>query len=67
MKGKQLLSVVLSVMVLNLTVSVAGCQKNPDSSIVVNKDMEKLIREAQDGEGTSDMQDMKKYNTYLKK
>lgn len=64
MKGKQLLSVVLSVMVLNLTVSVAGCQKNPDSSIVVNKDMEKLIEEAQDGEGTSNMQDMKKYDTY---
>ena len=35
---------------------LSGCQKNPDSSIVVNKDMDNLIEEAQkDGENAADI------------
>ena len=45
---------------------LSGCQKNPDSSMVVNKDMDNLIEEAQkDGEGTVDMANIAgAYETY---
>lgn len=43
-----------------------GCQKNPDSSIVVNKDMDQLIEKAQDTEsGVTDVTLMaKEYDSY---
>lgn len=50
-----------------MIVMAAGCQKNPDSSIVKNKDMDKLIEEAQNGSGNSqaDVADIaKNYDTY---
>lgn len=47
-----------------LTMGLSACQKNPDSSIVVNKDLDKLIEKAQDGESAVGMADMKKYDTY---
>lgn len=45
---------------------LSGCQKNPDSSMVVNKDMDNLIEEAKkDGEGTVDMANIAGgYETY---
>lgn len=45
---------------------LSGCQKNPDSSIVVNKDMDNLIEEAQkDGENSVDMANIAgAYETY---
>lgn len=45
---------------------LSGCQKNPDSSMVVNKDMDNLIEEAQkDGGGTVDMANIAgAYETY---
>ncbi len=45
---------------------LSGCQKNPDSSMVVNKDMDNLIEEAKkDGEGTVDMANIAgAYETY---
>ena len=45
---------------------LSGCQKNPDSSIVVNKDMDNLIEEAQkDGESSVDMANIAgAYETY---
>ena len=42
---------------------LAGCQKNPDSSIVVNKDMDKLIDQANEtGKGMENIAD--NYETY---
>ena len=42
---------------------LAGCQKNPDSSIVVNKDMDKLIAQANEtGKGMENIAD--NYETY---
>lgn len=42
---------------------LAGCQKNPDSSIVVNKDMDKLIDQANEtGKGMENITD--DYETY---
>lgn len=45
---------------------LSGCQKNPDSSIVVNKDMDNLIEEAQkDGENAMDIANIADaYETY---
>lgn len=43
---------------------LSGCQENPDSSIVVNKDMDKLIEQAQDDENSAGMEDMKQYDTW---
>lgn len=47
-------------------VSVSGCAKNPDSSIVKNKDMDNLINEAKNPDkGSADIDDMaEKYDTY---
>ena len=44
----------------------SGCQKNPDSSMVVNKDMDNLIEEAKkEGESTVDMSNIAgAYETY---
>lgn len=48
-----------------MIVMTAGCQKNPDSSIVKNKDMDKLIEEAQNGSSQADVaQIAKNYDTY---
>jgi hypothetical protein len=46
------------------TMGLSGCQENPDSSIVVNKDMDKLIEEAQSDEDTAGLEDMKQYDTW---
>ena len=45
---------------------LSACQKNPDSSIVVNKDFNNMIEEAQNPEGNSvDLSELgKNYNTY---
>lgn len=53
----------LLAMGIALAMGLSGCQKNPDSSIVVNKDLDNLIEKAQDGEG-SGIKDMKEYDTY---
>lgn len=49
-----------------MTVFFSGCQENPDSSIVVNKDMDHLIEEAQkDGESGTDIANIAgEYETY---
>ncbi len=49
-----------------IVLMAAGCQKNPDSSIVVNKDMDKLIEEAQkNDENQVNISDIaKNYDTY---
>lgn len=40
-----------------LAAVISGCQKNPDSSIVKNKDFDKLIDQAKDeNNGVSDAQ-----------
>lgn len=45
---------------------LSGCQKNPDSSMVVNKDMDHLIEEAKkDGESAVNMENIAgAYETY---
>lgn len=48
---------------LLLVFSLAGCQKNPDSSLVVNKDMDNLIEQAQNTEGAADIEDMRSYDS----
>lgn len=51
--------------ILLITFGLSGCQKSPDSSIVVNKDFDKLIDEAEKtGEGTIGVEDMIKYDSY---
>ena len=49
-----------------MTAFFSGCQENPDSSIVVNKDMDHLIEEAQkDGESGTDIANIAgEYETY---
>lgn len=49
-----------------MVVMTAGCQKNPDSSIVKNKDMDKLIEEAQNGgDNKTQVSELaKNYDTY---
>ena len=37
-------------MAVLLSMGIAGCADNPEESIVVNKDMDKLIEKAQDKE-----------------
>lgn len=48
-----------------LVLGLSACQKSPDSSIVVNKDMDNLIDEAQNGEGAVNVADVAgSYDTY---
>lgn len=49
-----------------LAAVISGCQKNPDSSIVKNKDFDKLIDQAKDeNNGVSDAQQVaENYDTY---
>lgn len=49
-----------------LAAVLSGCQKNPDSSIVKNKDFDKLIDQAKDeNNGVSDAQQVaENYDTY---
>lgn len=54
----------LLAIVLALMAGLSGCQKNPDSSIVVNKDLDKLIEKAQDGESAAGVEDLSAYDTY---
>lgn len=49
---------------LLLILSLAGCQKNPDTSLVVNKDMDNLIEQAKNTEGAADIEDMRSYDTW---
>ena len=50
----------------SMSVAMAGCQENPEESVVVNKDMDNLIEEAtkEDDEGFDIEEDAGKYNTY---
>ena len=55
-------------MILVVAIGTSGCQKSPDKSIVKNKNMDKLIEEAQkDGENSGKLEDMKQYETYQTK
>ena len=47
-----------------LAVSLTACQKSPDSSLVVNKDMDKLVEAAQNTETATGMEDFKEYDSY---
>ena len=47
-----------------LAVSLTACQKSPDSSLVVNKDMDKLVEAAQNTETAAGMEDFKEYDSY---
>lgn len=49
---------------LILAIGLSGCQKSPESSIVVNKDMDKLVEKAKDNENSSSMEDMRQYDSY---
>lgn len=52
MKKKQILSMITAIAVLSLT----GCQKSPESSIVTNKDFDKMVDLAENSEsGTSEV------------
>ena len=53
-------------MVTLLSLGFSGCAKNPEKSIVVNKDMDKLIEKAKDNsqEGLDVQEDSKKYKKY---
>lgn len=59
---KRKLAVLMAVVIFGIT----GCQKNPDSSIVKNKDFDNMIDSAQNTEsGTSNVTDMAgNYDTY---
>lgn len=55
-------------MILVAAIGMSGCQNSPDKSIVKNKNMDKLIEEAQkDGENCGKLEDMKQYETYQTK
>lgn len=47
-----------------LAVSLTACQKSPDSSLVVNKDMDKLVEAAQNTGTAAGMEDFKEYDSY---
>ena len=52
MKKKQILSMITAITILALT----GCQKSPESSIVTNKDFDKMVDLAENSEiGTSEV------------
>ena len=52
----------------SMSVAMIGCQESPEESVVVNKDMDNLIEEAEkeDDEGFDVEEDAGKYNTYKK-
>ena len=59
MKLKKLCAAALSLLMLT------GCAENPDSDIIVHKDMEKLIDEAQQtGESKAEVAELQKNNRY---
>ena len=59
MKQKKLLAAALSLLLLT------GCAENPDSDIIVHKDMEKLIDEAQQtGESKAEVADLQQNDRY---
>lgn len=61
MKKKQKIGMGL----LAAVILVSGCQKSPENSIVKNKDLEKMVGQAREGEnGVSDVADMAQYDTY---
>ena len=44
---------------------LAGCAENPDSDIVIHKDMEKVIDEAQQtDESKADVEELRQYDSY---
>ena len=47
MKKKYIKSGIISVLTI-CSLTISGCQKNPDSSVVVHKDMDKLIEQAKE-------------------
>lgn len=52
-------------LILLAAFGISGCQKSPESSIVVNKDFDKLIDEAKKtGENSISVEDMTQYDTY---
>ena len=59
MKRRRILTAALALLLL------AGCAENPDSDIIVHKDMEKLISEAQQtDESKADVEDFQQYDHY---
>lgn len=68
MKRKGTRSKIVRILAIGTALSMAlsACQKNPDSSVVVNKDMDNLIEEAQNGEnGTVNIGEaVGNYDTY---
>lgn len=65
-KNHTMKSLIVLMSAILCAVSVSGCAKNPDSSIVKNKDMDNLINEAKNPDkGSADIDDMaEKYDTY---
>lgn len=60
-KRKKLVIIVIMV----VTAGMTACQKSPDSSIVVNKDFDNMINEAQNTDNTVEVADIaKSYDTY---
>lgn len=59
MKRRQILTAALALLLLT------GCAENPDSDIIVHKDMEKLIGEAQQtDESKADVEVFQQYDHY---
>ena len=59
MKRRRILTAALAMLLL------AGCAENPDSDIIVHKDMEKLIGEAQQtDESKADVEELRQYDSY---
>lgn len=56
---------ILIIGIMAVTVWMTACQKSPDSSIVVNKDFDNMISEAQNSEGAVELTDLaKNYDIY---
>lgn len=60
---RKVIAVFLTVTILSLT----GCQKNPDSSIVKNKDFDNMIDSAKEDGGVREVEELaEKYDSYKK-
>lgn len=63
LKKRKFQCVIMSAICAASVVSFTGCQKSPESSIVVNKDLDELIEQAENSEGDGLILEQK-YDTY---
>ena len=58
--------IITSLLTVSVTLFCTACQENPDTEIVVHKDMDKMISEAQaTDESKVDIEEMKQFDSYV--